>query len=111
MQTIAQSGSVHNSKDPTALAAAMKYAARGWPVVPFAERNGRKFPLTEHGFKDASCDASTIKGWFCQRPDALAAIATGEPSGVIALDVDVRADGNGLNTLEEMDCNGWHPVT
>jgi putative DNA primase/helicase len=94
----------------TPLDAALAYVSRGWPVVPFAERNGRKFPLTEHGFTDATLDANFILEWWWRWPSALAAIATGKASRVIALDIDVRPDGSGLDTLEELG-HPFHPVT
>ena len=92
-----------------ALNAALDYSRRGWPIVPFMAKNGRKVPLTEHGVLDATLDENQIAQW-CKRPDVLVAIATGKPSGIVALDVDIRADGSGRDSLEALGVN-FHPST
>jgi len=71
------------------LAAALSYAARGWPVFPV---NG-KAPLTAHGFKDATVDAKQVRAWWQKHPSAGIAIATGAPSGVLVVDVDAQKGG------------------
>ena len=48
----------------TPLDAALRYAAKGWPVFPC---HG-KIPLTPHGFHDASTDAATIEAWWRKIP-------------------------------------------
>ncbi len=68
-------------------AAALYYAQEyGWSVFPLVPRD--KFPLTGHGFKDASRDADRIAEWWTQHPDANVGIATGDTSGLLVLDVD-----------------------
>jgi len=89
------------------LLTALDYARRGWPVFPMSEA---KVPFTAHGFKDATTDEATIRGWWKRWPNALVAIATGEPSGIVALDIDVRPEGSGLDTLENLGI-AFHPVT
>jgi putative DNA primase/helicase len=85
------------------VSAALAYAERGWPVCPWASAGDRKYPLTTHGHLDATTDAEAIQAWWRRWPLALPAIATGERSGVVALDIDVRPDGSGFDTLEAMD--------
>ena len=79
--------------------AAIRYAARGWPVFP----SRGKIPLTPHGFHDASADAATIEAWWRENPDALISVATGRASRVVVLDIDVKHAGpNGWDALEEI---------
>jgi hypothetical protein len=83
-------------------------AARGWPLSPWMTRGNRKFPLTEHGHLDATTDRAVLNEWWARWPDAVAAIATGEPSGVIALDIDIRQNGNGFDSLYDLGI-AFHP--
>ena len=53
-------------------AAALAYAARGWPVFPLAG----KLPRTEHGFKGASANPERVRAWWKRWPDAGVGIAT-----------------------------------
>jgi hypothetical protein len=75
-----------------ALARALAYSRRGWPVFPC--RPGRKEPDTPHGFKDATTDPGRITAWWTAVPGRNVAIATGAP-GPDVLDVDVRPGGSG----------------
>ncbi|HEY2112279.1 MAG TPA: bifunctional DNA primase/polymerase [Dongiaceae bacterium] len=88
-----------------ALEAALDYAARGWPVFPCG---ADKKPRTAHGFHDATVDDAAIRSWPWE--GALVAIATGQPSGIVALDVDIRDSGSGLDSLEMLGIN-FHPQT
>ncbi|MDO4709074.1 MAG: bifunctional DNA primase/polymerase [Pseudomonadota bacterium] len=105
---------------------AIKYARLGWAVVPlWGISNGRcqcgkadcpsagKHPhsqLAPRGVHDASREESRIRDWFNRAPDANIGIATGEPSGFIAVDVDPRNGGD--TTLEQLqEINGRLPDT
>jgi putative DNA primase/helicase len=96
---------------------ALRYAQHGLAVFPAHWiENGQcscgnsscssvgKHPLYPGGYKIASTDPETIKGWWTTNPKANVAIATGEMSGVFVIDVDV-ADGKvgeqSLKALEE----------
>ena len=85
-----------------ALDAALGYAARGWPVSPWGTRGNRKFPLTGHGHLDATTDRGILEQWWTRWPGAIPAVATGEPSGVVALDIDIRPAGSGFDSLGEL---------
>ena len=49
----------NRSTTSSVLDAALAYARRGWQVFPVKDR--AKKPLTEHGFRDASSGAETIR--------------------------------------------------
>ena len=42
------------------LDAGLRAAKRGWKIFPC---NGKKEPLTQHGFKDATTDEAIIRAW------------------------------------------------
>lgn len=105
------------------LMAALTYASRGWAVFPVHTWiRGRcscgdaecdrpaKHPWTNHGLKDASKEPETIRAWWVRSPDANVAIATGEVSGIIAIDVDPRHGGDA--SLEAWErAHGPMPLT
>jgi hypothetical protein len=100
------SSAAMESHVPTSLDAALKYARRGWPVFP--TRN--KAPLTRHGFIDATCDAGVITAWFRHWPRAGVAIATGQVSALVVVDVDPRNGGD--RVLAEIEgTHGDLPLT
>lgn len=74
-----------SSDEGQMLAAALGYAARGWPVFPCHE--GAKTPVTRHGCLDATTDPRRITAWWTSQPEWNVAIATGAP-GPDVLDVD-----------------------
>src|ERR1700722_9783662 len=85
---------IHRGNEPESgrlLAAALAYAAAGWPVFPC--KPDAKIPATRHGCKDATTSPATIRPWRQQTPHNLAN-ATGTP-GPDVLDVDVHATGSG----------------
>lgn len=76
------------------LAAALSFAAGGIPVFPC--RPSDKSPLVSTGFKAATTEETEITSWWTRWPDAMIAMPTGEPSGIIVLDID-RDDGKGVD--------------
>jgi len=81
--------------------AALGYARKGWHVFPVHGRTpeGRcscgkacespaKHPLTEHGFKDAATDETTIRNWWTKWASANIGIATGAVSNLAVVDLD-----------------------
>src|SRR5262245_8079939 len=104
------------------LAAALRYAARGWLVFPCWEitldgtdcacprshpsRDSQghcgspgKHPRTPNGVKDATTDVTMITTWWTRWPRAHIAIAAGA-SGLLVVDVDPRNGGDA--TLAEL---------
>lgn len=97
----------------TPVDAALSYAGRGWAVFPVHSWvDGRctcgaecsspaKHPHTANGLKDATVDAAQISAWWSRWPDANVAVATGEVSGLVVVDVDGGAGEGSLSGLEE----------
>ena len=86
---------------------ALRYARRGWLVVPMhaikdgkcscskgdaCERAGKP-PITQHGVNDATTEREQIKRWWTDNPNANIGIATGSELGIIVLDIDPRNGG------------------
>lgn len=71
--------------------AALKLAQRGLPVFPVSAQT--KAPLTRHGCKDASRDERQIIELWRSHPAAGIGVATGKPSGIVAIDIDPRSGG------------------
>jgi hypothetical protein len=87
-----------DDRPPRMLAAALAYAAWGWPVFPLKPRS--KEPATRNGFKDATTDVGTISAWWQRIPDANVGLPTGHRFDV--LDVDfVHGAGTVWSTLRD----------
>lgn len=85
------------------LAAALAYAARGWPVFPVG---ADKMPLISRaaggqGFKDATTNPSQIREWWGKHPNAGIGIPTGTVSGIVVLDLD-RKHGDPAAMLDSL---------
>ena len=91
-----------------ALRAAEALAASNIPTFPCA---ANKQPLTAHGFKDATCRAQQIRAWWSRWPDALVAVPTGAPSGVVIIDGDLIPGVDGRALLRQWTREGRLPPT
>ena len=93
----------------TLSAAALAYAARGWPVLPLKPRD--KIPRISkadggRGCHDASICSDQIAEWWTRWPNANIGLATG--TAFVVLDVDGE---EGLATLADLeDLHGWLPI-
>lgn len=78
---------------------ALAYASIGFAVFPLTP--GSKRPIAgSNGLKDATTDITQIGLWWGrQYPDANIGIATGERSGIVVLDVDVKHGASGAASL------------
>ena len=87
------------------VAAARTYASLGFEVFPLAP--GSKLPAIKggRGFKDATGDHELIACWERRFPTANIAIATGDLSGVLVVDVDPR--NGGVETLNALAAKGF----
>ncbi len=90
------------------LDAAMKYAARGWPVFPLGPNSKaphpqlKKMPSGEGGLYLATTDMDQIEAWFTQWGDANIGIACGATSGYDGpwvLDIDNKQGKHGSDDL------------
>src|SRR5260370_19514869 len=87
------------------LDAASDYLRRGWRFFPMT---ADKKPYTPNGSRDATDDLAIVERWAKRWPDMQLAVLTGEPSGIVALDVDVKGGQSGVETLAERDI-AFHP--
>jgi len=97
---------------------ALAYAEQGWAVFPLVPNTKR--PLTANGFKDASMSPEAITKWWTGHPNANIAIATGAPSHILAVDVDVKNGAKGRESIASLNggvastltastpSGGWH---
>ena len=103
-------------------AAASRYASTyDWAVFPVHSiRDGActcsqvdcgspgKHPRTPRGLTDATKDQQVIKEWWQQWPEANIGVRTGQASGIMAVDLDVKdEDVNGItNWYDLLDAHG-----
>ena len=93
---------------------ALALAGKGWPIFPLHTPTAKggcscqrtkcaspgKHPRTPKGVKDATTDTATIKKLWGLWRDANIGIATGQASGIVAIDID--ADKGGLESWEDL---------
>ena len=71
-----------------------------------------KHPLTRDGVHGASSDLNAIRAWISHWPDANWAVAGGEASGIVVIDIDPRNGGfSSVEELEESRPDGALPHT
>ena len=100
---------IKGAKDSSLLLGALAYAYSGIPVFPC---NNLKRPLTGHGFKDATTNEDIIRECWSKNPDAWLGIPTGKASGLLALDIDVKNNAGGEESLRKMvEKHGQLPLT
>lgn len=76
---------------------ALYYASLGLAVFPLKPKG--KAPAINNGFHRATTDPKQIKSWWENTPDFNIGIATGQPSGLLAIDLDID-DEKGVNGYE-----------
>jgi hypothetical protein len=83
------------------LEAALKYARRGWLVLPL--KPGTKEPLIKNGFLNASNAEDTITSWWSRTPDANIGIRVGLESNLFIIDIDNKGGKDGNERLKELE--------
>ncbi|MBT3307167.1 MAG: AAA family ATPase [Alphaproteobacteria bacterium] len=71
---------------------ALELADAGQPVFPC---RSNKSPACAHGYKDATTDPDEIEKLFAHRSAKLIGLATGEASGIVVVDIDVKNGKDG----------------
>ena len=67
--------------------------------LPVFACGANKRPITEHGFHDATRDASEIKLQFSTPGAAMIGVPTGQGAGFFVVDLDVKNGAQGLEWL------------
>jgi Bifunctional DNA primase/polymerase, N-terminal/Primase C terminal 1 (PriCT-1) len=88
-----------------ALEPVLRLAARGWRLLPCAERG--KIPLLTDWPRRASCDVGTICTWAKKHAGCNWGVACGPDSGVWVLDVDGESGDTSLRSLVEQRGDEW----
>lgn len=81
-------------------AAAIALARQGFRVFP-VKAGAKAPPLTYSGCHNATDVLLVVNDWWKQYPSANVAVATGD--GLVVVDIDVREDGDGHDTLAEWE--------
>lgn len=91
---------------------------QGIPVLPLRnkdanEKQKAKSPLIDGGYKNASTDPDQIFSWWKhQFPGAMIGVPTGQRSGLLIIDTDIKNGKNGEAELEKWEeKNGLLPQT
>ena len=100
---------------PSPLSSALDYLQRGWRVFPIHEMNNGhcscgsgckspgKHPRLQAGLKSATNNAEDVRKWLDYWPNMNLAIATGQTSGLVVVDVDTDKGGDYAFELIEND--------
>lgn len=90
-----------------AVSEALAYASKGWRVIPVPPN--LKHPVLVGWPTEATTDPTSIEGWWAESPGSNIAIATGEGSSIVVLDVDGEL---GKSTLDKLTAeHGELPAT
>jgi hypothetical protein len=93
-------------------AAALRYAALGYAVIPLVRGGKRPHPMLGNvgGVHLASKDPEQVKDWWSNDMIANIGVATGSVNRLAVVDLDVKGGSNGLESwLSFLASNAVHP--
>ncbi len=93
-------GARNASMASTAREAALGYLERGWSVIPIRAHAKRPM-IAWQDYQRRRATADDVHAWFARWPSANVGIVTGDVSGLVVLDVDVRHGGD--ETLVDLE--------
>jgi hypothetical protein len=82
-------------------AAALSFQSMGYAVLGLGVGSKRPHPLFEHGVKWATTDHAMVPWMWGQERMAGVAVATGQASGLIVIDLDVKTSADGPSELAQ----------
>ena len=72
---------------------ALEYLARGWSIIPI--KPGGKLPMIEwRDYQTRQPTKAEVEGWWRKWPLANIAVITGRISGIVVVDIDLKAGGS-----------------
>lgn len=77
------------------------YLLGGLEIFPC--KKNKKEPLTLHGYKDASLDEKVVNDWWDKYPNANIGLPTGKVNNLVVVDVDVKNDAGGMDSLKQLE--------
>lgn len=104
---------VSTSEQPSAVVAALTYAARSWPVFPVDPETKKPLKSAKHSNGKrwgATTDPKAIRRDFKKWPNACIGIPTGEATGFFVLDIDTDAGHgvDGIASLAQLEATYGH---
>jgi len=80
---------------------AIYYIEGGRKIIP-CKKNAR-VPNTLHGYKDASSSLEQIEAWWELNPNDNIGLVTGKDTNLVVIDVDVKDNAGGMESLEQLE--------
>jgi len=80
----------------------IKYYILGGREIFPCKVNGKR-PITTNGYKDATTSPNQINEWWNNHPDANIGLVTGKEANLVVVDVDVKDNAGGMESLEKLE--------
>jgi len=87
------------------------YIEQGWTIFPCAPNE--KFTTVGGGYKNGSSDLLKIYKWWEDSPSSNIGLVTGEVNNLVVVDIDVKDDTPGIESLSELEveCGKFDTLT